>query len=136
MGIAISGIDHIAMTATDFEESLAFYRKVLGAETPHEQLYRNGRIGSQPMVIGGAVINLQPADNPAYIVAATPTPGSVDLCFRWDDAIDTAITHLRACGVEVIEGPVPRPAADGQWGQSVYFRDPDGNLLELLSTVV
>ena len=48
---------------------------------------------------------------------------------------EDAVKLLESHGVAVEEGPVPRPAADGEIGRSVYFRDPDGNLLELLSTV-
>ena len=51
------------------------------------------------------------------------------------DAIDGIATLLERHDVPIVEGPVPRPAADGEVGRSVYFRDPDGNLLELLSTV-
>ena len=60
--------------------------------------------------------------------------GTLDACFRWDGTIAEAVAHLKDAGIEIIEGPVPRWAADGVWGQSVYFRDPDGNLLEFLST--
>ena len=66
--------------------------------------------------------------------ARLPTPGSGDFCFRWDAGVDEALALLARHGVEVVEGPVPRPAADGAVGRSVYFRDPDGNLLELLTT--
>ena len=61
-------------------------------------------------------------------------PGSEDVCFRFDGPIAEAIALLEKNRVEIVDGPVPRPAADGKLGQSVYFRDPDGNLLEFLST--
>ena len=48
--------------------------------------------------------------------------------------LEEAVAHLASVDVPVIEGPVPRPAADGTLGQSVYFRDPDGNLVEFLTT--
>lgn len=134
MAHPVAGIDHIAMTVRDMEASLAFYRRVLDAETPYEQAYRDGRLPVMVLRIGGATINLQAADNVAYIVADRPTPGAVDLCFRWCGPIATAEAHLRERDVDVIEGPVPRVATDGTRGQSVYFRDPDDNLLELLST--
>jgi catechol 2,3-dioxygenase-like lactoylglutathione lyase family enzyme len=50
----------------------------------------------------------------------------------WEGPIDGAMEHLRRLGVEIEEGPVPRPGTRGQ-GTSVYFRDPDGSLLELIS---
>jgi catechol 2,3-dioxygenase-like lactoylglutathione lyase family enzyme len=56
------------------------------------------------------------------------------MCFRFEGPIAEAQKLLEESAVEIIEGPVPRPGADGEMGQSVYFRDPDGNLLELLST--
>ena len=64
-----------------------------------------------------------------------PTPGSGDFCMRWDAPLEDAVKLLASKGVAVIEGPVPRPAADGALGRSIYFRDPDDNLLELLSTL-
>lgn len=134
MAHPVAGIDHIAMTVRDIEVSADFYRRVLDAETPYEAAWRDGRIPVLVLRIGGATINLQAADNPAYIVADRPTPGAVDLCLRWSGPIATAEAHLRDRGIDVIEGPVPRFATDGSPGQSVYFRDPDDNLLELLST--
>jgi len=59
--------------------------------------------------------------------------GSEDLCFEWSGPIDGAIERLRAHGVPVEVGPVKRFGARGREGTSVYFRDPDGNLLELMS---
>ena len=59
-------------------------------------------------------------------------PGNSDICFRWDGMIEEAVEHLRLHGVEVEAGPVPRPGAGGD-GTSVYFRDPDGSLLEFIS---
>ena len=135
MTIAIRGIDHIAMTVADFEASFAFYTTVLAAEAPLEARFRSTDLSSLPLYIGGAVINMQRAEAPAYIVADKPTPGAVDICFRWDDTVEAAIAHLESHGVAVIEGPVPRFAADRSKGQSVYFRDPDDNLLEFLATV-
>ena len=59
-------------------------------------------------------------------------PGNSDLCFRWAGTAEAAAAHLAAHGVEVEEGPVERQGARGR-GRSVYFRDPDGSLLELIS---
>jgi catechol 2,3-dioxygenase-like lactoylglutathione lyase family enzyme len=59
-------------------------------------------------------------------------PGNSDLCFAWPGRIEEAVEHLRRRGVEVEEGPVPRRGARGD-GTSVYFRDPDGSLLELIA---
>jgi catechol 2,3-dioxygenase-like lactoylglutathione lyase family enzyme len=59
-------------------------------------------------------------------------PGNSDLCFVWSGTPAEAVAHLEAHGVEVIEGPVPRRGGAGE-GTSVYFRDPDGSLLELIA---
>lgn len=65
--------------------------------------------------------------------ARTPVaPGNSDVCFVWGGPIDGAVAHLRAEGVAVEAGPVKRTGAHGD-GVSVYLRDPDGSLLELMS---
>ena len=78
-------------------------------------------------------MSVHPASAPAAPHALAPTPGSADLCFRWSGPIEDAAAALAAAGVEVIEGPVPRPASNGAMGQSLYCRDPDQNLIELLT---
>ena len=133
--LPIAGIDHVVIMTTDVLHMLSFYKKTLGATSPFEQAFIDGKTQSLPILIGKAVVNLQAVEDPAYIVADQLVSGSTDLCFRWDAPIADAVTHLQSKGVEVIEGPVGRPAADGAWGKSVYFRDPEGNLLELLSTI-
>ncbi|MDO9460517.1 MAG: VOC family protein [Alphaproteobacteria bacterium] len=130
----IKGFDHYAITVADMEATIAFYRTVLGAEILWEKQWREGKIPVISMQLGANRMNVHPASAPAAPHARQPTPGSADLCFRWEGPITTAAAMLEKNGVAIIEGPAPRPAADGIWGQSVYFRDPDGNLLELLST--
>lgn len=133
--MAIRGFDHLALTAADIERTFTFYRDVLGAQVLYEEEWRAGRMPVVILQLGANRINVHPAQAPVEPHAAVPTPGSVDLCFRWDAPLEDAITLLGRHGVAVEEGPVPRPAADGTWGSSLYFRDPDGNLIELLSTV-
>lgn len=130
----LRGFDHLALTAADPERTLAFYRDVLGAVVLYEDEWRTGRIPVFILQLGGNRINVHPASAPVAPHAALPTPGSVDLCFRWDAPLEDVIAVLARHQVAIEEGPVPRPASDGAWGRSVYFRDPDGNLLELLST--
>jgi catechol 2,3-dioxygenase-like lactoylglutathione lyase family enzyme len=108
---------------------------VLGCEILYEDLWRAGTIPIVSMRVGANVINVHQAGSEASPHAEHPTPGSGDVCFRWDAPLEQAQALLASQGVAVEEGPVPRPAADGKLGRSVYFRDPDGNLLELLSTV-
>jgi catechol 2,3-dioxygenase-like lactoylglutathione lyase family enzyme len=132
--MSIRGIDHVAITVLDVERTLAFYRSVLDAEPLYEDLWRAGRIPVVLLQIGASRLSIHSARAPAAPHARVPTPGSQDLCFRWEGPIASAIARLQRCGVEIVLGPVPRPAADGAGGHSVYFRDPDGNLLELLGT--
>lgn len=131
----VRGFDHLAITVADVERTVRFYRDVLGAEILYEAEWRAGRLPIAMLQIGANRMNVHPASAPAAPHATHPTPGAVDLCLRWDAPIEDAAALLARHGVAVIEGPVPRPAADGAWGRSLYFRDPDGNLLELLTTV-
>ena len=132
--MAVRGLDHVAITVADVERTLKFYREVLAATTHFEDAWREGKIPVVLLQVGASRLSVHDAASPAEPYAKQPTPGSGDICFRWDGPIAGAAAHLEDCGVGVIVGPVPRPAADGSAGQSVYFRDPDGNLLEFLST--
>jgi catechol 2,3-dioxygenase-like lactoylglutathione lyase family enzyme len=113
---------------SDWERSNAFYREVLGAEVME---IRAGRFA---YAIGGQRLNVHgPGTDAGSLVAREPVrPGNGDLCFEWQGTIDDALGHLRAHGVEVEAGPLEREGARGR-GRSVYFRDPDGSLLELIS---
>ena len=120
-------LDHCVVAVSDWERSNAFYREVLGAELV-ERPDRGWayRFGAQQLNLHGPGVSPDP-------VARDPVrPGNSDLCFRWDGPIAGAVAHLEACRVEVELGPVPRAGARGP-GTSVYFRDPDGTLLEFIS---
>lgn len=130
----IRSLDHVAITCTDLEATLAFYKRVLGATTHYEEQWRAGTIPVVILQLGACRMSLHSAAAPAKPHARVPMPGSEDVCFRFDGSIAEAVALLEQHGVAIVEGPVARPAADGTLGQSVYFRDPDGNLLELLST--
>lgn len=119
-------LDHCVIHVSDWESSNAFYRKVLGAEVIPRGNGFAYRFGEQQL-------NCHGPDAIGYPVARLPVaPGGSDLCFVWPGPIDDAISHLAAQGVEVEMGPVERHGARGA-GTSVYFRDPDGSLLELIS---
>ena len=130
----VRGLDHVALTCADVEATLDFYKRVLGATTIYEELWREGKIPVVLLQVGASRLSIHDAASPASPHADAPTPGSADFCFRFDGPIAEARQLLVEQGVEVIEGEGPRPAADGEMGYSVYFRDPDQNLLELLST--
>jgi catechol 2,3-dioxygenase-like lactoylglutathione lyase family enzyme len=121
-------LDHVVIAVSDFERSNAFYRDVLGAEI----VELDGRVAYH---VGGQQLNVHgPGMRPAMVARKPVAPGDSDLCFEWDGPIDEAVEHLRARGVGVEAGPMTRDGAKGR-GTSVYFRDPDGTLLELISYV-
>jgi catechol 2,3-dioxygenase-like lactoylglutathione lyase family enzyme len=84
------------------------------------------------LAFGSQKINLHRVGHEFEPKAHQPTPGSADLCFITDIPLAEVIAHLRSSGVAIIEGPVPRTGALGAM-VSVYFRDPDSNLIEVSS---
>jgi catechol 2,3-dioxygenase-like lactoylglutathione lyase family enzyme len=119
-------LDHVVIAVSDWERSNAFYRDVLGAEILSRGPGFVYRFGTQQLNVHG------PGVEP-YPVAANPVrPGNSDLCFVWPGPIEAAIAHLEARGVAVESGPNDTFGA-GDRGTSVYFRDPDGSLLEFIS---
>jgi len=129
----VSGLDHVAITVADVDATLAWYERVLGAAPLHADLWRSGAIPVALLQVGESRLSVHPVAAPAAPHAAAPTVGANDLCFRFEGTVAEILALLDAQGVQVVEGPAPRPASDGTRGQSVYFRDPDGNLLELLT---
>ncbi len=119
-------LDHCVMHVSDWERSNAFYAKVLGAEIVPRPVGFVYRLGDTQLNLHGPGLKGEP-------VARIPVaPGNSDLCFEWDGPIAGAAAHLAQCGVAVGLGPVRRNGARGA-GTSVYFRDPDGSLLEFIS---
>jgi catechol 2,3-dioxygenase-like lactoylglutathione lyase family enzyme len=125
--MASSGIDHVVIGVSDWERSNRFYVDVVGA-----RLVTLPR-GRRAYRIGGAQLNVHgPGATPSPLPARPVEPGNSDLCIRWDGSIESAVEHLRAHGVEIVEGPAPRQGSVGD-GMSVYFHDPDGSLLEFIA---
>ena len=119
-------LDHCVIAVSNWERSNAFYGDVLGAELIERGAGWCYRFGDQQLNLHGPGVHAEP-------VARDPVrPGNSDLCFRWDGPIEDAIAHLEKHAVAVELGPVPRSGARGE-GTSVYFRDPDGSLLELIA---
>jgi catechol 2,3-dioxygenase-like lactoylglutathione lyase family enzyme len=120
----IEQLDHLVLTVRDIERSIAFYVDVLGMRA---LTFGDNR---RALVFGEQKINLHPTEAPIAPHAEQPTPGSADLCFITRTPIAEVVEHLAAHGVEAEAGPVPRTGARGPI-VSVYFRDPDGNLIEV-----
>ena len=119
-------LDHCVIHVSDWERSNAFYRDVMGAEIVQSGKRVAYRFGDTQLNLHGTGIAALP-------VARLPVqPGNSDLCFEWSGPIEGAVAHLNKCNVTIEVGPIARSGAKGV-GTSVYFRDPDGSLLEFLS---
>jgi catechol 2,3-dioxygenase-like lactoylglutathione lyase family enzyme len=120
----ILSLDHLVLTVRNIEATSAFYADVLGMEVV---TFGQGR---KALLFGSQKINLHEQGKEFEPKAAQPTPGSADLCFLTDVPLSDVIQHLLSRGVPILEGPVARTGAVGPI-QSVYFRDPDANLIEV-----
>jgi catechol 2,3-dioxygenase-like lactoylglutathione lyase family enzyme len=128
----VVGIDHVAITVQDMEVACSFYKRLFGAHTVSEYAPA-GKALVRQIAIGGTVLSIHQAGNGLELVAKRPTSGAADICWRWGGSIESALALLTEHEIEVIEGPSPRRTADGLLSDSVYFRDADGNLLELMA---
>jgi catechol 2,3-dioxygenase-like lactoylglutathione lyase family enzyme len=120
----IERLDHLVLTVRDIAATCAFYERVLGM-----QVVTFGE-GRKALAFGQHKFNLHEAGREFEPKADRPTPGSIDLCLIAQGNLDGVIAHLKACGVPILEGPVKRTGALGPI-LSVYFRDPDRNLIEV-----
>jgi catechol 2,3-dioxygenase-like lactoylglutathione lyase family enzyme len=118
--------DHCVVHVSAWERSNAFYRDVLGAEIVPRAVGFAYRFGDTQLNLHG------PGLHPAEVARLPVQPGNSDICFEWKGPIAEAITHLAAHGIVIERGPMERFGAKGQ-GTSVYFRDPDGSLMEFIS---
>lgn len=120
----IDRLDHLVLTVKDIDASCAFYAAALGMDVV---AFGSGR---KALAFGVQKINLHQSGKEFEPKADKPTTGSADLCFITSTPLAEVAAHLAACGVTVIEGPVQRTGATGPI-MSVYFRDPDMNLIEV-----
>ena len=117
--------DHCVIHVSDWARAIAFYRDVLGAEIVPHGVGALFRFGPVQLNTHGPGQFLTPR-------ARLPVmPGGSDICFEWHETIAAAAAHLERHGVAVELGPVERKGARGA-GTSLYFRDPDGSLLEFI----
>ena len=120
----IDRIDHFVLTVRSLETTLQFYERVLGFRREVEP----DRPAS--LKFGRQKINVHEVGHTFEPKAQVPTPGAGDFCLITEKPIDAVIAHLKQCGVEIELGPVARHGAEGSM-ISVYFRDPDANLVEV-----
>jgi catechol 2,3-dioxygenase-like lactoylglutathione lyase family enzyme len=123
-GVHIDRLDHLVLTVADIDATVEFYTRVLGMRAV------TFGAGRSALSFGRSKINLHRAGHEFEPKARHPTPGSADLCLITADPLDQVIAELAAQGVPVEVGPVDRAGATGTI-RSVYFRDPDQNLIEV-----
>lgn len=124
----IERLDHLVLTVADIDATLAFYARVLGMRAV---TFGQGR---SALAFGTQKINLHAAGAEFEPHAQRPTRGSGDLCFITATPLADAMARVRNCGVAIEEGPVERTGATGRL-LSFYFRDPDGNLIEVANVL-
>jgi catechol 2,3-dioxygenase-like lactoylglutathione lyase family enzyme len=122
--VRIDRLDHLVLTVADIDATVDFYTRVLGMEAV---TFGAGRTA---LAFGRSKINLHRAGHEFEPKAHRPTPGSADLCLIAEGPLEQVIEDLTARGVPIEEGPVERTGATGPI-RSVYFRDPDQNLIEV-----
>lgn len=119
----VRSLDHLVLNASDLELIIGFYSRVLGME-PREEAP-----GKWSLHFGNNKISLNDANN-APPIARGSVPGSGNYCILTDTPMDEIVAHLDAHGIAIEAGPGERIGATGPI-MSVYFRDPDDNLIEL-----
>lgn len=122
--LTVDRLDHLVLTVRDVAATVTFYERALGME------HRTFADGRNALHFGTSKLNLHVAGDEIAPHAATPAPGSADLCFVTARPIVEVAAHLERCDVPIEVGPVARVGALGDM-HSVYVRDPDGNLVEI-----
>ncbi|XP_041357683.1 glyoxalase domain-containing protein 5-like [Gigantopelta aegis] len=123
-GFTVNRLDHFVITVKDVAKTTEFYSRVLG------MIVKNSSNGIKELHFGDQKINVHDVGGGLYPKPKRPTPGSTDVCFNTDTNLNEVIKHLKNCNVPVIAGPMSVPGARGRM-TSVYFLDPDDNLIEV-----
>ncbi|MBC7802185.1 MAG: VOC family protein [Gemmatimonadaceae bacterium] len=129
MRFTVDRLDHLVLNCADIELTASWYQRVLGME---REEFAEGR--RTALKFGGQKINLRPhdSDTRTWMTGVNSKPGGADLCFVTAVGPEDVVEHLHSCGIAIVAGPVAKEGALGTI-QSVYCRDPDGNLIELSS---
>ena len=126
--LTVTAIDHIVLTVTSIPRSIAFYSQTLGMQAVEFKL------GRFALHFGTQKINLLEVGNVVDPNVKHATPGSADICLRTLLPLEQAIAWLQAQGVTIVQGPVKATGAQATL-RSVYFYDPDENLIEVCNEV-
>lgn len=122
--LQIKNIDHFVLTVASIDNTCRFYKKTLGMKV---EVFGEGR---KALSFGNQKINLHEVGKEFEPKAERPTSGAGDFCLISQTPLNEVIDHLKNCNVKIESGPVARTGANGPI-TSVYFRDPDNNLIEV-----
>jgi catechol 2,3-dioxygenase-like lactoylglutathione lyase family enzyme len=122
----VTTLDHLVLTVQDLDSTVDFYTRVLGMTV---SAFAEGRLA---LKFGTQKINLHELGSELQPNARRTQAGSADLCFLSGEPLDSWVDHLEQEGVQLIGGPVRQTGALGPM-DSIYCRDPDGNLVEIAS---
>ncbi|MEM9772697.1 MAG: VOC family protein [Cyanobacteria bacterium P01_D01_bin.73] len=120
----INKIDHIVMTVGSVDATCDFYLRTLGMDVVTFNKDRKA------LSFGKQKFNLHEVGKEYEPRAHRPTPGSIDICLITETPISEVANHLSAVNVEILDGPIERTGATAPI-VSLYFRDPDQNLIEI-----
>ena len=133
-GAVIDEVDHVVLYAGDSERTIAFYRDVLGCTIDLEDEWRRGRMPVFRIRFNPHhYVNVHPSGSVLTPRAAAAAPGGLDICFRSSLSAGEVAERFARHGVPVEVGPVGRSDATGRPSVSQYVRDPDGNLIEVMT---
>ena len=125
MPLTLERFDHVVINCRDVDATASWYQRVLGMS--RETFGPDQRTC---LKFGNQKFNVRPTGAPNWATAHSDQPGSLDLCFVTSTPMSEVVGHLEASGVTIVKGPVPQFGAMGKL-MSVYFHDPDNNLLEI-----
>jgi catechol 2,3-dioxygenase-like lactoylglutathione lyase family enzyme len=124
----IDRVDHFVLKVRDLEATARFYARALGLE--REIFHDHGGVTRHALRFGRQKINLHDDETIAHPKARVPTPGSADFCLIAAAPLMDVVARLEREGISIEVGPVARTGTLGPM-RSIYFRDPDGNLVEV-----